>query len=449
MRRQGIAALVLCLLVPGLGGWIDPGVPGDAPQREEIPVNKVPVLSGTFLTFFLWQNDRDFDNTTPLFDEYGQSVGYVDVRIYPRLAWRPTRAVSFQYFAEIGGALWSRKSDDAHPDLVEQQPVYVQKELWAQVLLPWEGSGVRVGFQYIYDPTLLFLEKYVGAFTGFYRWEGGAEVRLVALQVPDTVYEGIDFSENNFQNDDFVFAADAVLRPAEGLRVKPGLYFQWDRTDVARPRYLWNPCVNVAYDFGSAGLWELDAALQAGVWENRSIDNRTLDLVAGALQVHGRFRVAGVTVETNLLALSPDDGDPYNGVDSGFWYSGFSRSRTLLLSQNWILDQYNNLDKKAAEAGAGVFLADLFARGPVAAGLELFGVVGYGLALEPRYVLGGRTIGTEVDAGLFWQVVPSAQMMVVGGAVFPGVAGAALLNEIDPTACDPIYYFQAALAVTF
>ncbi len=439
---------LLFLLVPCLAGWVDPGVPGDAPQREDFPPSKFPVLSGTFLTFFLWQNDRDFDSTEPLFNEYGQTVGYVDVRIYPRLTWRPSKEVTFQYFAEIGGALWSQQSEDGHPDLVESMPVYIQKELWAQVLLPWDGSGFRLGFQYVYDPTLLFLEKYVGAFTGFYRKED-TEFRLIALQIPDTVYEGIEFNENNFQNDNFVFAADGVLRPADGLRIKPGLYFQWDSTDVDRHKYLWNPCVNVAYDFGSAGFWELDAALQAGFWEHRSINNRQLDLLAGALQLHGRLQVGTATVEANFLAFSPDDGDPYNGVDSEFQYSGFSRSRTLLLSQNWILDQYNNLDEKAAEAGAGMFLGDLFTHVPVATGLEVFGVVGYGMVLETSYVLGGRTIGTEVDAGLLWEPYPNVQMVFVGGTVLPGRAGSALQNEINLSECDPIYYFQAALAVRF
>ncbi len=446
MRRR-LAVLVLFLLIPGLTGWIDPGVPGDAPQREDFPPSKIPVFSGTFLSFFLYQNDQDFDRTKSKDQVYGQSLGYFDVRIYPRLTWRPTRTVTFQYFSEIGGALWSQKSAGGS-HLVESQPVYIQKELWAQILLPWDGYGFRLGFQYIYDPTLLFLEKYVGAFTGFYRKEG-TEFRLIALQIPDTVYEGIDFGENNFTNDDFVFAADAVFRPSDGLRIKPGLYFQWDQTDVARPKYLWNACVNVAYDFGNAGFWELDAALQAGFQEHGSINNRQLDLVAGAMQAHGRFLVGKATVEANLLAFSPNVGDPYDGVDSEFRYSGFSRSRTLLLSQNWILDQYNNLDEKAAEAGAGMFLADLFAHIPVTTGLELFGVVGYGMALEPQHVEGGRTIGTELDAGIFWRPYHNTQIIAVGGTVLPGGAGAALLNGIDFSKRDPIYYFQAALAVTF
>jgi len=448
--RRGIAVLTLLLLAPGAGqaGWVDPGVPGDVSQRVEIPPAKIPVLSGTFLTFFLYQNDGDFDSTPPLFDEYGQSIGYFDVRVYPRLTWRPTRAVTFQYYAEIGGALWSQQSDDEYPDLVDSRPVYIQKELWAEILLPRESFGFRVGFQYIHDPTLLFLEKYVGAFTGFYR-EEQTQVRLIALQVPDTVYEGIEFDQNNFQNDDFVFAADAELCPTEQLRVRPGLYFEWDQTDVARPRYLWNPCLNVSYDFGSAGMLELDAALQTGFQEHGSLNNRTLDLIAGAVQLHGRTRLGAAALEANLLAFSPDDGDPYNGVDSEFRYSGFSRSRTLLLSQNWILDQYNNLDEKAAEAGAGMFLADVFAHLPVVPSLEVFGVVGYGMALEPRYVNGGRTVGTELDGGILWQPYPNTQVIAVGGTVMPGGAGAALLNEINLAALDPIYYFQAALAVSF
>jgi len=446
--KKGLAFLALLLLAPCLAGWIDPGVPGDVPEREDFPPGKYPVFSGTFLTFFLWQNDRDFDSTDPLFNEYGQSVGYVDVRIYPRLTWRPTETVMFHYFAEIGGALWSQQSDGPNPDLVVTQPVYIQKELWAQILLPGNAYGFRLGFQYIFDPTLLFLEKYVGAFTGFYRKEGTA-FRLIALQIPDTVYEGIDFDENNFQNDDFVFAADATFTPFGNLRVKPGLYFEWDSTDVDRPMYLWNPCVSLAYEFGAAGRWNLDAALQAGVWENRSIANRDMDLLAGAVQVHGRVQAGKAGLETNFLFLSPDDGDPYNGVDSAYQYSGFSRSRTLLLSQNWILDQYNNLDEKAAAAGAGVFLADLFGHYPVAAGLDLFGVVGYEMALESQYVLGGRTIGTEFDAGVIWRPYHNTQIVAVGGTVLPGAAGAALVNEIDLASCDPIYYFQAALAVTF
>lgn len=446
--RRGIAVLVLLLLAPGLAGWTDPGVPGDVSQRVDVPPGKIPVLSGTFLTFFLYQNDRDFDSTPPLFDAYGQSVGYFDVRVYPRLTWRPTRAVTFRYYAEIGGALWSQQSDDLYPDLVDSRPVYIQKELWAQILLPGEDFGFRLGFQYIFDPTLLFLEKYVGAFAGFYRKER-TQVRLIALQIPDTVYEGIEFDENNFQNDDFVFAADAELQVTEAFRIRPGLYFEWDQTDVARPRYLWNPCVNLAFDFGSAGMLELDAALQAGFQEHGSINNRTLDLLAGALQLHGKTRLGVMDLEANLLAFSPDDGDPYNGADSGFRYSGFSRSRTLLLSQNWILDQYNNLDEKAAEAGAGMFLADVFAHLPVVSTLEVFAVAGYGMALASRYVNGGQTIGTEVDAGLLWEPYKNTQVIAVGGTVLPGRAGAALLNEIDLDALDPIYYFQAALAVNF
>ncbi len=419
----------------------------DEPGKD-VPVSKNPTLSGTFLTFFVWKNDRDFDSTRPLFDEYGQSVGYVNVTLYPRLTWKPNRSVTFHYFAEVGNAFWSSHEADPFTEVEDSKPVYVQRELWAQILLPWEGYGMRVGFQYIHDPTLLFLEKDVGALHLFYRKEETV-LRFSALQVPDTEFEGFDFDENNFQNDNFIFALDGSLSILGGIQIRPGLFFQWDRTDAKRPKYLWNPCVNLSHDFGGAGTWELDAILQAGTWRSRSINNRNMDLLAGALQVHGALTIMGVDMEANLLAFTPDDGDPHNGLDTGFHYSGFSKSRTFVLSQNWIFDQYDNLDEAAAASRAGLFLVDLFASLPLGKHTELFGVLGYGMVLEDRFANRGRSLGTEIDAGVFWYPYPNTRLVGFGGVLVPGRAGGAFRNEIALGATDPLYTFQAAAEMSF
>ena len=437
---------LLLLLFSSFVFWTAPV--GAADPEEELPVSKIPTLSGTFLTFFLWKNDRDFDSTEPLFDEYGQSLGYVNVTLYPRIMWRPTKTVKFYYFAEIGNAFWSSTEADPLSQVAESKPVYVQRQLWAQILLPWKGYGVRVGFQYICDPTLLFLEKDVGALRAFYRTEDTA-VRFTALQVPDTAYEGFDFDENNFENDNFMFAVDGIFSFVEGTTIRPGLFFQWDRTDVERPKLLFNPCVNLTQAFGRAGTWELDAVLQAGRWENRSINNQDMDILAGALQLHGAFSLHKASLEMNLLAFSPDDGDPHNGLDTGFQYSGFSKSRTLVLSQNWIFDQYNNLDEKAAASRAGLFLADLYARFPLGKGFELFGVLGFGMVLEEKFANQGQTLGTEIDAGLNWYPYTNTRLIALGGVLVPGRAGAAFRNEIVLDATDPLYYFQGAIEVSF
>jgi hypothetical protein len=439
---------VLSLLLGLFSFHATPGATEDADLRETFRQEKFPTFSGSLRTFFLWKNDRDFDDTEPLFNEYGQSVGYMDVTLFPRLTWDINRSVRVQYYAEVGKAFWSRSDQEPIPEVVETRPVYIQKELWTQIYLPWKGYGTRVGFQYVHDPTLLFLEKYVGALHAFYR-DDSLEVRFTALQVPDTVYEGFSFEENNFQNDNFVFALDTVLPAWQETRLQLALFFQWDRTDVNRPKLLWAPCVNFALDLDRWGTWELDAVLEAGRWQNQSINNRDLDILAGALQIHGSFSIGRAALESNLLFLSPDDGDPHNGLDTGFQYSGLSKSRTLILTQNWIMDQYDNLDEKAAISKAGALIASVFCRLPLAKTLEAFGVTGYGMVLEKRFAGGGRTLGAELDAGLFWHLAEAARVIVLGGVFVPGEAGGALQNEILLTADDSMYYSQAAVEVTF
>jgi len=174
-----------------------------------------------------------------------------------------------------------------------------------------------------------------------------------------------------------------------------------------------------------------------------------MDLIAGALQLHGKYTGKRLNLEFNLLGFSPDDGDPHNGRDTGFFYSGFSKSRTLVLSQNWIFDQYDNLDEQAAASGAGLLMTDVYAGISVGTGWELFAVLGYGMILESKYANGGNTIGTEFDAGAVWTPYPGIRLIALGGVLAPGRAGAAFENEISLIATDPMYYFQGAVEAAF
>ena len=446
MRRT--PARLLVLLLAGLS-LLPPPVAAEETYAPESPQLDQVEFGLPFLNYFVWKNDRDFDRNPPLFDEPGQSVGYVAVSVFPRVTWTPRKALTFRYSAEIGGSFWSRTDVDPRPAPLEAKPVILHKEFWAQILLPWEGYGVRAGFQDFHDPTRLFIKKHVGAFNFFYQ-NPRRMVRFTVLQIPDTVFEGVSFEDNNFENDNFVFALDAAFTVWQDLRIRPGLYVQWDRTELDRTKWMFNPCVNLYLPVGSAGFWELDLVLQAGRWSGRSIDNRDLDILAGAVRLHGSHTWNRTQFTFNALVFTPDDGDPLNALGSGFTYSGFARSRTLVLSENWLYDQYDNLDERAAAAGAGMFLVDLFAKHRLGQGFELFGVVGYGMVLEPRFANNGRTIGTEIDAGVFWHVYPSVRFTALGGTVLPGRAGSAFLNELGSLeATDPIFYFQGAINVWF
>ena len=446
VQRILIVLAAVCSLYPV--EWTAGPCMARAEQEDPTP-SKFPDFSGSFLTFFLWKNDRDFDRREPLFDEYGQSMGYTEVTFYPKITWQVHDTIRFHYFAEIGDSVWSRTDVDARSETAQNKPVVRHKEFWTEIMLPWEETGVRVGFQDIRDPTQLVLKKYVGALHGFYRTDERAW-RLTLLQIPDTTFEGITFEENNFANDNFVFLFDADLSPDDGTRIRPGLLLQWDRTDVDRDEILANACLNLRRSVGHTGFLELDLVLQAGRGESRSIHNRDMDVLAGALQVRGGLESDTLSIEGNLVAFSPDDGDPYNGRDTAFRYSGYCKSRTLLLSENRLFDQFDNLDERAAGSGAGLLIADLYTGTDLTKGPALFAVVGYGTVLEGRYANGGRTIGVETDAGIVWRPYSHTKLTALGGALVPGRAGGAFVNELGSLRGeDPMYFFQAALEVSF
>ncbi|HDH97031.1 MAG TPA: hypothetical protein ENF73_04825, partial [Proteobacteria bacterium] len=52
-----------------------------AQQDEGYQQARLPKIGGEFRTFFIYQNDSDFDDTEPLYGEYGQSVGYISTMI--------------------------------------------------------------------------------------------------------------------------------------------------------------------------------------------------------------------------------------------------------------------------------------------------------------------------------------------------------------------------------
>lgn len=450
MKKFTLWTSILCAITCALVFMAWAAAPGRLLAEEaESAYSRLPDFSGSFLAFFLWKNDRDFDRREPLFNEYGQSAGYAEVTFRPRIDWQAHPTVRFHYYAEIGDSVWSRTDVDARSEIARNKPVVRHKEFWADIELPCDRYALRVGFQEILDPTALVLKKNVGALTGRYRRNDHAW-RIVALQIPDTTFEGFTFEENNFENDDFVLAIDGDLPLGERTAARPGLLFQWDRSDVDRDILLANGCLNLSGAFGDGHFWALDLVLQGGRGNSRSIGNRDMEILAGAVQAHAGLGLERVSVEANVVAFSPDDNDPYNGRDTAFRYSGFCGSRTFILSENALFDQFDNLDERAAASGAGLVLADLYAGACLTESLELFAVLGYGTVLEDRYANGGHTIGLEADLGLVWQPYDHTRLTTLGGTVVPGRAGGAFVNELGSLeGDDPMVYFQAALEVSF
>jgi hypothetical protein len=203
----------------------------------------------------------------------------------------------------------------------------------------------------------------------------------------------------------------------------------------------------------SYNQWTLrvDLALQLGQARRAGPNNRDVDLAAGAAEIGVGVYAGPFTFNTTLLAFTADDGDPNDQYNTAFAYSGKPTAKTLMLTRNWLYDQYDSLDLRAAAQGAGFFLADEEIRfSPVAEVLDLFGVAGYGRVLDTTNLGDDPTVGIEGDLGLQWYLYDRrVTFTLLGGGLWPGGASARLKNEIDLDARDPIYYGQGNMEIRF
>lgn len=448
MNKQRLIGLLLIFLL------LSPTI-STAGETVELAI-ALPEFSVDFLTYFMFKNDNDFDRTRPVYSTDGQTVGAFATVFSPTAKWAPIRQVAFQYTLEIGDNIWSRNDVDQRDPMAKDIPVVRHKEFWAKVLFPGDFMSLKVGYQYLHDPTHLFVDRYMGAIDLSGMWDSGS-ISLIAGQIPDHVYEGVsatenasEFSENNFEHDDYLFGLVAKTRPEEVL-ISPGLYFRWDRTEVGRPEWLLTPVIHIdkqlcprnRIDFDLLGVW--------GRHEKAGLDNRNIERLAIGAQFGLKTNAWPVIFDWNALVFSADDGDHYDQYDTSFPYSGWSKSRTLLLSENWIRDQYDNLDERAATQGAGLFLIDQDMHIHATQDLAFFIIVGYEMVLQNEHTdRQDKTIGTETDIGIEWALYEKHVMFtLLGGAVFPGGTGSVLLNEIDMERRHTLWHAQGAVELKF
>lgn len=431
--------------------------PASAFAQETVDLQvALPELSVDFISYFLFKNDNDFDRTRPVYGTDGQSVGAFATVFTPTVKWSPIKPVSFHYTLEIGDNIWSRNDVDQRDPTAKDIPVVRHKEFWAKVMFPRDFLSLKIGYQYLYDPTHLFIDRYMGALELTGIWNEGS-ISLIAGQIPDHVYEGVDatenaseFSENNFENDDYLFALVAKTRPEEVL-ISPGIYFRWNRTEVGRPEWLLAPLIHIDKQLCPRNRIDLDLV---GIWgrhEGAGLDNRNVERLAIGAQVGLETNAWPVLFDWNALIFSEDDGDHYDQYDTSFPYSGWSKSRTVLLSENWMRDQYDNLDERASAQGAGLFLIDQDMHIHATQELAFLIIAGYAMVLQNKHTdKDDKTIGTETDIGIEWALYEKHVMFtLLGGALFPGGTGSVLQNEIDMERRHTIWHAQGAVELAF
>ena len=464
MRRMIRLAAVLCCAVLAanavLAMEVDPS--GKPRKSAELPA-WLPEFHADFRTFFLYQNDSDFDDTDPLYDEYGQTVGYLSTLFRPRIIWRPHEAITLFYEMEVGDNIWSANDANLGDPTGETRTIFRHRQFWGSIQLPRVPVYVKSGYTYFYDPTHLVVDRYVGVADIMGEWTSG-EASVGAAVIPDTVYEGEDANQaafdpdiegydparNNFENDDFFFYARALQEIGEGLKLRPGVYVRWDKSEIRRPVWIASPVLHADWFLNEYVTIDIDLAGQIGEFKNGGIDNRDVDLLAGAAQIAVESNVKYLGLRLNTLLLSADNDDRFDLTEHGFQYSGFSTSRTMLLTENWLQDQFSNLDEAAAAQGAGLWVSDLEVSYTANGAPTLFAVVGYGMVLEDRNLNHDPNLGLELDAGwradLYGEL---ARLTIVSAMLWPGEAAAALANEIDTEATEFLWNIQAAMEIRF
>lgn len=433
------------------------------PLGEVAPTAREPAwrrwldVDAEALTLGLYMNDTDFDRTAPAYDENGQHVGIVGTQLRAGITFNAATWLRIRYMAELGLNIWSRNNADEIDPTAEDIFLLLHREVYAEGELAEGRFQFRLGYGYTDDPTGLFIGHWMGAVrlaTTFRGWTA----ELMGGLLPDATSEGWDMIENNFTHDVVAFglAFDGPL-VADTLAMTVGVYGMVDSREVGRRVGLAAPLLRLDLTVGSLALG-LDAMLQVGSRQQGTLDLEDQLHLAWAIGHDAEVLFAGdrLRLSWHVLLLSPDGPDEGSDRNTGFLYSGRSRSPTLWLTENELRDFLSNLDERVGtERGAhflmrpGLALVDASLGYRVVDWFEPSLVVGAAMVIEPANALGGRLVGVETSVDLAFTYNELLEAHLIGSVLIPGGAGGALVNDIDRDATDVVGGVLGTVAVRY
>ncbi len=432
-------------------------------------------LCGYLQNLIIYKTDSDFDSSRPYYKPAGQSVGYAGTFFNPKFSLLVGEDLRVYWEAELGLNIWSRNTAEAF-SYSEKGLVLKHRQIYAEVKAD-EYLWIRAGYQYVADPTGLFLNHWLGAVRVRINLSE-RPIEFFAGQLPDQNYESANLDFNNFRHDIFPWGVSTTFSGVKGWTIQAGLYGLYDAEVIIRHTWLFTPVVHItrSQEFSTFGA---DLALQVG-WTNRGAwDGSDERHTAGALQIYymygaartawGKYvdgrvvpGLAGAEESGNfgwsmsLLVLSPDDTHERSGENYAFLYSGRSLSRTLVFTEDELRDRGDNLDERTSQrVGAffrsrtGFLLADAGIYYYPRPRLLLMGIAGAGMALNNNNARGKWFTGVEIDGALRYQLSPHLVVDVVNTFFVPGGVAAAFVNTINPDSTRPLYMLEVSLNAFF
>jgi hypothetical protein len=423
--------------------------------------NKYAQFSGRLQTLFLWRNDSDFDRTAPYYNENGQDVGVVGTFLAPKLTITPVKELKMVFEMELGLNIWSAQDPDTYSAYLPSWFRLGFRQAYVEGNFLDSKIGFRVGYEQLFDPTGLFAGHWLGAANIFTKHDWG-QITLTVAQMPDQTYEGMTFDGNNFNSDSILYGARLTM-PFNKLRLDAAVWGLHDSTVVNRTLDMLAVTANLSGDW----TWlkfGVDLGFQYGVTGNRAggQDETTL---AWALQAYMNMNKALIgdrlafLMDVNFMALSADDDYDGNTTNGAWFYSGKSRSRTMILTEDELRDRGGNIDellsdRRTSDTGkfwlnrAGLSVADLSIGIQYKDFFRPMITLGAGWVLNENNALGNSFVGMEADLHLEFMYKKYLSVDVVGSALLPGKAGAAFVNRTgDRESVDPVY--QVATSVLF
>ncbi len=421
--------------------------PGDAPPRLDVHAE--------LISAGLFRNDSDFDRSSPVYDENGQTVGFLGTVFRPGVDFHVWRSLRMHYDAEVGLNFWSMHDPNVQASLAPAFFVMKHRQLYADGELKDGRVGFKVGYSRLVDTTSLFLNGWYGNAQLFWAPNDLSRYTVFAAQLPDDAYEGIDVEQNNFARDIFAFGARATY-DFSGFGLDATVEVLADNQRGGQSRTVVAPGVRVDRQLGPLDAF-VAASLQVGRLEGERSDGGDALLLAWAVQAHGTMPSGPLQLTFNLLLLSPDDATDGNGRSGAFLYSGRNTSATTLLTEDELLlvDWRDGLDRRMSTLRGGLWQNR--------AGLTVMDVkavwnderlrpgviVGLGTTLNPANALSSAVVGLEADVFFEASVTDHLTAKVLAGVLFPGGAGPALVNRIDPLVSLPVVTVEASLRVSY
>jgi len=396
-------------------------------------------ISGYFQNFAIFKTDKDTDPSSSIYEPSGQTSGTLGTYAEPRLK-LTIGSTSAVIEPLLGFNLWSRNSPFSRPDEKGGNPIiFFLRQLYSET--DFQSFSIRAGYQYFSDPIGIFVRH----------WIGGAnfkinKFRIFIGQIPDQTFEGV--LSNNLINDNYIFSIDFIQnRLEEDINVLPvfrsgvfiGLYNILDNSVIRKPLFLSTLVSGYSYDTENLNI-TIGIAAQGGIGFKRAENLQSENIISGAVELSfvkkGENPFGG-----EVMILSPDNTKYRDNINTAFFYSGKSLSRTIILTEDEIIFKSDNIDLNIGEKTSsfqnirtGFFLIDIWTDIGFSENWKITPVLGGAFSLINSPVdesLLGRLFGVEISPILSY--IKEKLVFNLANTIFiPGYASTVFLNSINP-----------------